>query len=191
MKTQSGKIRIIGGKYKGRNLHFPAVNDLRPTPERIRETLFNWLAPYISGSHCLDLFAGSGALGFEAISRGAKNISFVESSRKASHAIEKNIQVLNSDCANVTNQDSINYLKHCNRQFDIVFLDPPFKSSLLQSSIDLINEHDLINNTGWVYAEYSAHQQQPNCLSPWKIHRQTKAGDVRASLFQCQHDISA
>lgn len=183
MKTQTGKFRIISGKCKGRILRFPAVNDLRPTPERIRETLYNWLMPYVSGSHCLDLFAGSGALGLEALSRDARSATFVESNRNAARAISKNIQILQLEQASVVNQDSINYLQYCGGQFDIVFLDPPFNSDLLQSSIDLINEHKLINKSGWVYTEYSAHSQPPDCPVYWKIHRQTKAGDVRACLF--------
>ena len=185
MKTQTGKIRIISGEHKGRVLQFPAVNGLRPTPDRTRETLFNWLAPYISGSTCLDLFAGSGALGFEALSRGAKSITFVESNRHACRALESNIQILKNTNAKILNQDSSRYLTHRSTQFDVVFLDPPFNSSLLQSSIDLIDDNNLLKNQAWIYTEYSAHQEQPLCPQHWKIHRQTKAGDVRAMLFEC------
>lgn len=184
MKTQSGKIRIIGGRFKGRHLQFPAVSGLRPTPERIRETLFNWLAPHISGCHCLDLFAGSGALGFEALSRGAGHITFVESSRIAVRAIVKNTQILNLNDASVVDEDSIRYLKRCRSTFDIIFIDPPFKSSLLQSSLGLICQHGLISKSGWIYAEYSVHQPQPDCPAHWVIHRQTRAGDVKACLIQ-------
>ena len=184
MKTQSGKIRIISGENKGRRLQFPAVVGLRPTPERIRETLFNWLMPYITDSICLDLFAGSGALGFEALSRGANSTTFVEANKFAAQCLENNIQRLNLSHASVYNQDSIKYLKHSRVQFDIVFLDPPFNSNLLDTTIDLINQNQLIRDNAWVYLEYSVHQPQPDCPQHWSLYRQTKAGDANACLFQ-------
>ena len=184
MKTQSGKIRIISGEYKGRILYFPAITGLRPTPERVRETLFNWIAPHISGSVCLDLFSGSGSLSFEALSRGAKNVQIIESNRTAARAIDKNIKILKCDRAKVLNQDSSRYLSRCSIQFDIVFLDPPFNSSLLQTSIDLITKRNLLGNSGWIYTEHSAHNQPPQYPVEWKTYRQSKAGDVRASLLQ-------
>ena len=184
MKTQSGKIRIISGENKGRVLQFPAVSGLRPTPDRLRETLFNWLGPYISGSTCLDLFAGSGALGFEALSRAAKEVIFVESNKQAIRSLEHNCQLLRLNNATIINQDSSRYLKQTSAPFDIVFLDPPFNSQLLQSSLDFISNQNLIKINGWIYAEYSAHQQKPNYPEHWRLHRQTNAGDAHACLFQ-------
>ncbi len=111
-------------------------------------------------------------------------MTFIDANRIATRAIEKNILVLNADRASVLNLDSLNYLDACRAQFHIVFLDPPFNSHLLQSSINLIDEHDLLNKTGWLYAEYSNHQQQPHYPGRWKLHRQTSAGDVNAQLLQ-------
>ena len=188
MKSQSGKIRIISGENKGRVLQFPAINGLRPTPDRIRETLFNWLAPYISNSICLDLFAGSGALGFEALSRGAKEVVFVESNRQAAYTLEHNSQLQRLDSATIINQNSAKFLMRCTSQFDIVFLDPPFNSDLLQASVDLINKQNLIKKNGWVYAEYSTHMRKLKQPEHWTLYRQTKAGDAHAQLFQINAD---
>ncbi len=183
MKHYSGKLRIIGGKHKGRNIIFQATDSLRPTADRIRETLFNWLAPYIEDSRCLDLFAGSGALGLEALSRGAKNVVFVESSRKTAEILEKSLAKI--DCnANVICQKAITYLEKCNQKFDVIFLDPPYKSDLSQKSIDAITKRKLIKNNGWVYVEHSLHSNPLIVPNNWLLHRSTKAGDAKADLYK-------
>ena len=121
----NNELRIIGGQWRGRKLRFPDRPSLRPTLGRVRETLFTWLAPNISGTRCLDLFAGSGALGFEALSRGAAEVTFVERDRKAAAAIRSNVELLQAR-ATVVCQPAKQYLARTRARFDIVFLDPPF-----------------------------------------------------------------
>ena len=161
MKSQTGKVRIISGMLKGRIVRFQAIKDLRPTPDRVRETLFNWLAARIPGSTCLDLFAGSGSLGLEALSRGAKYVEFVESNPKAAQCLQETIQTLQLTHTQVQKKDSIAYLKKCNTVFDIIFLDPPFSSNLLSEAIAQINQLKLIKPQGWIYIETSMNQKLP------------------------------
>ncbi len=184
MKHHSGKLRIIGGKYKGRQIRFTAAEGLRPTAERIRETLFNWLQIHIETSNCLDLFAGSGALGFEALSRGAKKVVFVESNRKAASMIKQTLAQLSSINDAVINQEATSYLTKCEQKFEIVFLDPPYKSELLQKSIDALHLHSLIKINGWAYIEYAEHSDPPEVPDTWELYRSTKAGDAKACLYR-------
>src|SRR5215218_5944516 len=120
------EVRIIGGQWRGRKLHFPQSNELRPTPDRIRETLFNWLQMHIRGSRCLDLFAGSGALGFEALSRGADATVFVERDPAAARRIGEMFDVLKCEGAQLECRDAFEYLARPATPFDIVFVDPPY-----------------------------------------------------------------
>src|SRR5210317_1361034 len=132
-KPRPGRLRIVAGKWRSRLLDIADVPGLRPTSERIRETLFNWLAPSIQGARCLDLFAGTGALGFEALSRGATLVIFVENSRRAARAIEKSAQILDAAGAVVHRGDANDYLRDAApASFDIVFLDPPFADDRLE-----------------------------------------------------------
>ena len=126
-KSQAGRLRIVAGNWRSRLLEIAHVEGLRPTSERIRETLFNWLAPQIHGAHCLDLYAGTGALGLEALSRGAASAVFVEVSRVAAQQLRINIDLLKAEKATVLQQDALEYLySKPDEKFDIVFLDPPF-----------------------------------------------------------------
>jgi len=156
MNRKTNQVRIIGGKWRGRKIKFSDLPDLRPTHDRIRETLFNWLAPVIQGAACLDLFAGSGALGFEAISRGAQKATLVDQGPEIITAINKNIQMLNAQdsiesiCAVFPN---ISPLK--GRSYDIVFLDPPYSQGLLEKACEWLNEENLLNNEAYVYVEFS------------------------------------
>ena len=132
MAVRTGQVRIIGGKWKGRKLRFPALADLRPTPARLRETLFGWLGERIVDATCLDLCAGSGALGFESLSRGAAHVEFVERSRRACAALRASIATLDA-CADVRCADAGQFLASAKRQarcWDVVFLDPPFASAM-------------------------------------------------------------
>ena len=125
-KPRPGRLRIVAGKWRSRLLDIADVPGLRPTSERIRETLFNWLAPSIQGARCLDLFAGTGALGFEALSRGSTSVVFVENSRRAARAIEKSTKILDATGAVVHQGDAADYVRTAApASFDIVFLDPP------------------------------------------------------------------
>ncbi len=187
MKRHSGKLRIIGGQHKGRKISFFEAQGLRPTPDRIRETLFNWLTLYIEGSACLDLFAGSGAIGLEALSRGAKTVTFVESNNKTAEKIRQNLRLLNSANYHVFCQNALFYLEKTKKKFDIIFLDPPFNSQLLQKSINTVQELELLNNSSWVYLEYASNSNPPKVPHHWQLHGSTKAGDTKACLYRVKN----
>ena len=125
MSPRSNQVRIIAGQWRGRKLSFPDVTGLRPTSDRIRETVFNWLATSLPGASCLDLFAGSGALGFEAASRGATRVVMVDRNRDVVRALRDNRQRLSASMIKIVQQDAENYLSAADGQFDVVFLDPP------------------------------------------------------------------
>ncbi len=137
-KTQNQQLRIIGGQWRSRRLNFPAIEGLRPTMDRIRETLFNWLQDDVEGKRVLDVFAGSGALGFEALSRGAKEVQFLEKSTQAVAQIKANLVLLEAGNAQVWAGDSLVWLEQHNSEFDLVFLDPPFHQGLLQPAMDAL-----------------------------------------------------
>ena len=151
-----GKVRITSGEWKNRNLEVPDIDGLRPTSERVRETLFNWLMPSIHKSVCLDLFAGSGSLGFEALSRGAKHCTFVEKSKLAFSQIKTTRTSLNAVNSEVHNCDAIDFLSSVhNHNFNLVFLDPPFSDDYLISSIESIHEYQLVSSGGYIYIEFN------------------------------------
>lgn len=150
-KTSSGVVRIIGGSMRGRKIRFSGAEGLRPTLDRVRETVFNWLARDISGSHCLDLFAGSGALSFEAVSRGASHITMVEKNRKVADSLKSNCQSLDLKSAKVINLDASKYLNSCSDKFDLVFLDPPFGKELLNNTVESLIPH--LNPGALIYIE--------------------------------------
>lgn len=134
MAARLGQVRIIGGKWKGRKLRFPAFADLRPTPARLRETLFNWLGEGVQGAKCLDLCAGSGALGIESLSRGAAAVDFVETDRRATAALKSSLRQLGATGSRVWTQDVRRFValsERKNQRWDIIFVDPPFASSLV------------------------------------------------------------
>ena len=174
----NNEVRIIGGQWRGRKLRFPARNELRPTLGRVRETLFNWLAPVIAGARCLDLFAGSGALGFEALSRGAAEVTFVEKDRKAAHALRDNIAQF-SAAGIVVNRPAIRFLNSNPDRYDIIFLDPPFADPSAAGLLErLLNRH--LEADGLIYWEASAHSALP---AGGRLHRQGQAGDCAFALI--------
>ena len=139
--SQSGSVRLISGKWGGRALYFPSIDGLRPTLGSQRETLFNWLRPIIRNSRCLDLFAGSGALGFEAASGGATSVVLVEKSKKAYLSLLSNAELLNAENCRIFNMTARSFLERYPEQFDIFFLDPPFsKPEILDKTVPLIKE---------------------------------------------------
>ncbi len=157
-------VRIIGGLWKGRKLRFPANNSLRPTLSRVRETLFNWLAADMAGSHCLDLFAGSGALGFEALSRGAASLTLVDNDRRAVQSLRGHGQKLGVERLLVRQQAASAFLGQAAQQgvliagerlrgWDCIFLDPPFASGLLQRTLALLDDDRILPAGGLVYFE--------------------------------------
>jgi 16S rRNA (guanine966-N2)-methyltransferase len=179
-------VRIIGGKYRSRKIIFPDLLDLRPTPNRIRETLFDWLQQDAVNAHCLDAFAGSGALGFEAMSRGAASIVFLEKDRNVVMALKQNAQALGIKDVQCVEGDSIAWLNKTNpgQHFDLVFLDPPFSKSWIAPSLDALANHSWLAPNAWIYIE--AAQPFEKILIPqvFEIYREKKAGQVHYGLLR-------
>jgi len=182
-RQNTNQLRIIGGRLKRTKLSFPSVTGLRPTPDRIRETLFNWLQSDIYNARCLDLFAGSGALGFESISRGAEFVAMVEKDPAAVNSINKNLNRLNIANAVVYRQDAKEFLQK-NQQsasFDIVFLDPPYGSTILTDCMTLLEQEKWLSPEAKIYIEVSS--AGDICLPPnWILHKQNKSGQVAYHL---------
>lgn len=182
-KPRPGRLRIVAGKWRSRLLDIAEVPGLRPTSERIRETLFNWLSPSIQGARCLDLFAGTGALGFEALSRGAAQVVFVDSSRRAIRAIENSVKTLDAMGAMVHCGDAEDYLRTARREsFDIVFLDPPFADDRLQDVCRLIDERGLLAPGGRIYLEQDRARAGIELPARWRLLKDKTAGNVRYML---------
>jgi len=161
------------------------VPGLRPTSERIRETLFNWLAPTITGANCLDLFAGTGALGLEALSRGAASVEFIDNSRVAVQALRESIQELDTPDASVRQADAIAYLGgEAAGQFDVVFLDPPFATDQYEELCRLLESRGWLAKGAHVYLEQDSDQQVPNLPAGWELHKEKVTGNVRYSLIR-------
>lgn len=186
-KTQgspSGRLRIVAGKWRGRFLPVADLPGLRPTSERIRETLFNWLAPTMEGSRCLDLFAGTGALGIEALSRGAASVEFVENSKVAAKALLGSVQVLKAENAIVHEIDAMVFLGTPPRApFDTVFLDPPFGTANYAELCRLLAGHGWLAKGARIYLEQDSRQQLPNLPESWELQKEKVAGNVRYSLI--------
>jgi len=182
--TATGQLRIIGGLWRGRKLGFPDIEGLRPTGDRIRETLFNWLAPEIQGARCLDLFAGSGALGIEALSRGASTSLMVERDNTAAAHLKGNLALLKADHGKVINAEAITWLKQKNTDapYHIVFIDPPFQLKLWQAVIEALEEGNWLAENATIYIESGRddHYQPP---INWQLHRDKYAGAVSYRLY--------
>ncbi|MBA2656743.1 MAG: 16S rRNA (guanine(966)-N(2))-methyltransferase RsmD [Tatlockia sp.] len=175
-------VRIIGGQYRGKKLHFPDIEGLRPTPDRVKETLFNWIMQEIRGARCLDAFAGSGALGFEAFSRGAKEVVLVESSPQAYANLKKIAASFNANNLVIINTKAEAYFQKAVEPFDIIFLDPPFSENYLPTCLELLSKSDLLIKGGLIYIE-SASKQIIN-PSHWLEKKFKQAGQVCYSLCQ-------
>ena len=184
-KPRPGRLRIVAGKWRSRPLDVANVPGLRPTSERIRETLFNWLAPTIPGARCLDLFAGTGALGLEALSRGAGDVVFVENSPVAAKLLRDNVQVLDVPTADVRQADALAFLEAPpGKKFDIVFLDPPFAADMLGDLCRLLNEASVLGSGALVYLEEDRARPETDLPPGWRILKSKTAGNVRYSLAQ-------
>tara|TARA_R110001583_G_scaffold1542_12_gene12039 strand:+ start:7411 stop:8040 length:630 start_codon:yes stop_codon:yes gene_type:complete len=182
-KTTSGSIRIIAGKYRGRKLPVLMAEGLRPTTDRVKETLFNWLMPYIHGANCLDCFAGAGSLGFEALSRGAAKVNLIELNKNAAKQLLANKQLLKSTDVEVCNANVLDFLKtQASIKFDLVFIDPPFRQNLVSQTCELL-EKDWLTEQALIYVEMEAEgsQQLPN---NWQLLKEKIAGQVAYRLFQ-------
>ncbi len=178
-----GQLRIIAGKWRSRKLAFPDQLQLRPTPDRVRETLFNWLQAEVRGSVCLDLFAGSGALGFEAASRGAALVTMVEQDKKVFAALASSIRMLDADNINCVQSDAVQWLKANTDSFDLVFLDPPYKSDLLSQCCMLLEQRQSLREHAKIYIEH-AQGDDINVPDTWECLKDKSAGQVVYKLFE-------
>ncbi len=182
-KSPRGRLRIVAGNWRSRLLDIAAAPGLRPTSERIRETLFNWLAPRIEGARCLDLFAGTGALGLEALSRGAATTVFVEKSELAAGVLRANVEKLDAEGAEIIEGDAFELLQQMPaKSFDIVFLDPPFAADMLDDLCRLIDECQVLTDGARVYIEQSVTAIEPDLPAGWEVVKSGVAGQVRYSL---------
>ncbi|MEY4588035.1 MAG: hypothetical protein RL497_111 [Pseudomonadota bacterium] len=185
-KVPNSSLRIIGGQWRGRKLSFPCIEGLRPTSDRIRETLFNWLAAEIHQARCLDLCAGSGALGFEAISRGAQSAVLLDTHPAVVQQLNSHCQLLKTDQIRVLRQDAVSFLQQpASTVFNLVFLDPPFAANIWQPLAEALARGHWLAPDALVYIEAPIHQtlQLPNT---WQRIKDKKAGQVAYRLYRCQ-----
>lgn len=187
-KSTDGFIRVISGQFRGRKLPVKNVEGLRPTTDRIKETVFNWLMQDTRDATVLDCFAGSGGLGFEALSRFAKNTTFIELDALAAKQIEQNICTLNLNNAQVVQTNSLSYLaqKNINQPFDLVFVDPPFRKNLAQSSCDLLENNQWLSQDALIYVEVEIELSNFSPPNNWLLIKEKKAGQVFCQLYQRQ-----
>jgi len=177
-------LRIIGGAWRGRRLQFPDLEAIRPTPDRVRETLFNWLGAHVLDARCLDLFAGSGALGLEAISRGARQVVFVEREAAAARELKKRLTEWGAPDARVEQSDAERFLARPSEPFDIVFLDPPFTAGLLTQSAERLESAGWLAPEAWIYVECAARTGIPPLPGNWHELKGKVAGEVGYYLFR-------
>ena len=181
--TGHHKLRIIGGRWRSRALSFPVVEGLRPTGDRIRETLFNWLAPILPGSRCLDLFAGSGILGFEALSRGADHCCLIERNPVAARQLRVNADQLQAEKALILQTSALEFLaRPASEAYHVVFIDPPFADNLWELAMRLLNN-------GWLHEDALIYVEAPANLSlplpnGWQTHREKRSGQVCYRLYR-------
>lgn len=178
-----GQLRIIGGLWRGRKLKFPQAETLRPTPDRIRETLFNWLQADVPGSRCLDLFAGSGALGFEAASRGAVETWLVERNAATAKTLADNIRLLETDRVSLHRADALELLGAAERPFDIVFIDPPYDANLVNVCCERLEYGHWLTDRAKIYVEHAARDDSIRVPAEWVNLKSKVAGQVAYSLF--------
>ncbi|MSP86153.1 MAG: 16S rRNA (guanine(966)-N(2))-methyltransferase RsmD [Methylotenera sp.] len=181
-------VRINAGEWRSRLIKFLDAPGLRPTPERVRQTVFNWLGQDLTGLNCLDLFAGTGVMGFEALSRGALALTLVEKSLVACQALFANKQLLKAEAANILHQDALQFLNKNTLKFNIIFLDPPYQQGWLPKVLPLLTAHLHAEGLVYVEAEYALDVAQPNTTfnfsSDWEIIKQSKAGNVFYHLLK-------
>ena len=179
----TGRVRIIGGSLRNSRLEVPALEGLRPTPERVRETLFNWLAPIIEGVQALDLCAGTGALGIEALSRGAGRVQFVERAARVAQALRANLARLKAEGGAVTVADAATFLAGAPTPFGLVLLDPPFAAQMWTPLAQRLEADGWLAPAAWVYVE-SPRDLAPVLPPTWSLHREGRAGEVRFALYR-------
>jgi len=183
MPRSANQLRIIGGRWRGSRIVFPALAAIRPSPDRVRETLFNWLQQPIVGARCLDLFAGSGALGLEALSRGAAHVTFVDREPQVGRHLTQTLQRLGGHDASVTIDDAQRFLQRPAQSFDIVFLDPPFDSTVLEQVASRLQQGWLAPGA-YIYVECPAERSLATLPAQWGVHRTKHAGQVGYHLLR-------
>lgn len=186
-RSNSGQLRVIAGNWRGRKLSFPALEGLRPTGDRMRETLFNWLQDDIHDARCLDLFAGSGSLGLEALSRGAQHCTFIDTQAQACQALRANLALLNCQQAHIEQRDALSWLDSQSginsEPFNIVFCDPPFALDLWAQTLTKLTNHSLLAKDALIYLE-SPRKVAIATAPSWHLQRSKETGQVRFCLFQ-------
>jgi len=181
--TPKGQIRIISGQYRGRKLPVLMAEGLRPTTDRVKETVFNWLMPYIQDAICLDCFAGSGGLGFEAISRGASSVTLVELNKSAAQQLKDNKALLKADNILVVQQNALDFLHSNQQDYSLVFIDPPFRKGLAQKTAALLVEKGL-SEDALIYVEMEADHNEQTMPSHWQLLKEKIAGQLVYRLYQ-------
>lgn len=175
----TNRVRIGGGEWRSRLLSFPDAPGLRPTPDRVRQTLFNWLGRELHGLSCLDLFSGTGVMGFEALSRGARQVVMIEKSKPAYQALLQNKKLLIAEQAQIINGDALQFLAQNQLRFDVIFLDPPYEQGWLEKILPQLPSH--LNEGGLVYAEAEYALQSD---AQWQVLKSGKAGSVFYHLLK-------
>lgn len=179
----AGQIRIIGGQWRGRKLPVPDSPGLRPTTDRVRETLFNWLAPSMVDARCLDCFAGSGALGLEALSRYAASATLLEMDRSVSQQLQQNLTTLKATNAKVVNTNALAFLAQKGTPHEVVFIDPPFRKGLLEETLTLLENNGWLADDALIYVESEVENGLPPVPVNWDLHREQVAGQVAYRLY--------
>jgi 16S rRNA (guanine966-N2)-methyltransferase len=177
--AKTNQVRINAGVWRSRLLKFPDVEGLRPTPERVRITVFNWLGQDLTGKTCLDLFAGTGAFGFEALSRNAKSVTMIENARPACNALLQNQTMLKAENCQILNQDALLFLANNTQKFDVIFCDPPYNKAWLDKLLPRLNQHLSENSMLYVEAEFEIKPDEN-----WQVAKQSKAGNVYYHLLK-------
>ncbi|HEY0906065.1 MAG TPA: 16S rRNA (guanine(966)-N(2))-methyltransferase RsmD [Methylophilus sp.] len=179
------QVRINAGQWRSRVLKFPDAEGLRPTPDRVRQTLFNWLGQELTGKRCLDLFAGTGALGFEALSRHAQQVTMLELARQPFQALQQNQRLLAASQADIRQMDALQFLAQNRQPFDVIFCDPPYHKGWLDKLLPLLRPHLCTDGMLYVEAEYVLTSD-----SDWEVVKSGKAGQVFYHLLQAQASVS-
>ncbi|MBY8233664.1 16S rRNA (guanine(966)-N(2))-methyltransferase RsmD [Vibrio fluvialis] len=183
-RAPSGQVRIISGLWRGRKLPVHDAKGLRPTTDRVKETLFNWLAQDIPHARCLDLFAGSGGLGFESASRQADKVTMLEMNPQAFAQLKTNIAALKASNIEAVNTDTLAYLKQPGQAYDVVFIDPPFRQGLLQETVQLLEQNGWLAANAMIYIESEKELPLTELPESWQLYREKLAGQVCYRLFE-------
>ncbi|MDA0150311.1 16S rRNA (guanine(966)-N(2))-methyltransferase RsmD [Vibrio sp. LaRot3] len=185
-KPSNGFVRIISGLWRGRKLPVQDAEGLRPTTDRVKETVFNWLAQDVPKAKCLDLFAGSGGLGFEAASRQAENVTLIEMNPSAFKQLQQNIASLKANNLHAINTDALSFLKQPGTPHHVVFIDPPFRKGLLDETISLLEDNGWLAEDAMIYIETEKELKLESIPEHWHLHREKSAGQVSFRLYERQ-----